>query len=515
MENTDKLGIWRLTAIVFGSVIGGSIFNIAQNMAHGAALGAVLCAWGLTGVGILFLVVTFQRLCAIHPELKAGIYQYAQVGFGNYAGFNMAWGYWLCVIFGNVTYAVLLNDSIGAFVPAFLEHGWLTFLFGTALIWVIYYIVTRGIRQASYVNTLLSILKFACIVFILVILSVYAKLGMFSLDFWGRLSPSLGSFGSQVSSCMLVTIWSFLGIEGAVMMSARAKKHSDVSKATMHGFLYALALYVLVTLLCFGVMTQQELAGLPTPSLAYVLDSCAGHWAKWFVVISIIISVAGGFIAWSLLCAQVPYEAAQVKIFPEKFLSVNRHGVPDFGMIVASVAETLCLLLVITAENVYLAAVNLASMMVLPCYFFCGLYLLKIAVGRRRDGEGQDIRGTVGCKPTATIGELTVTMGEPIVTGQEKTSAWRKWALVFVAVMTMVYCGYSMWAGSLWLLMLTSVFYLAGTPFLVMARRQCQDSLTCSRPTLRRGEMAVFFVMLALSVVSVWMLCTGSIALDG
>ena len=449
-------------------------------MAHGAALGAVLGAWCLTGEGILFLVVTFQRLCAIHPELQAGIYEYAQVGFGNYAGFNMAWGYWLCVIFGNVTYAVLLNDSIGAFVPAFLEHGWLTFLFGTALIWVIYYIVTRGIRQASYVNTLLSILKFGCIVFILIILCIYVKVGMFTLDFWGRLTPGLPSFGNQVSSCMLVTIWSFLGIEGAVMMSSRAKKHSDVSKATMHGFLYALTLYILVSLLCFGVMSQPELAKLPTPSLAYVLDICAGHWAKWFVVISIIISVAGGFIAWSLLCAQTPYEAAAVKIFPSKFLSVNRHGVPDFGMIVASVAETLCLLLVITAENVYLAAVNLASMMVLPCYFFCGLYLLKI-----------------GLKKGSNIKQYSRT------------------SVVSVSMLTIVYCGYSMWAGSLKLLMLTSVFYLAGTPFMLMARRGNKPDAQIDVPLMSRNELVALILMATMSAVSVWLLCTGKIALDG
>lgn len=478
MDNTDKLGIWRLTAIVFGSVIGGSIFNIAQNMAHGAALGAVLSAWGLTGIGILFLVVTFQRLCAIHPNLRAGIYQYAQVGFGEYAGFNMAWGYWLCVIFGNVTYAVLLNDSLGAFLPVLMEHRWPTFLFGTALIWVIYYIVTRGIRQASYVNTLLSVLKFVCIVFILVVLFIYAKLGMFSLDFWGRLEPGLPSFGGQVSSCMLVTIWSFLGIEGAVMMSSRAKKHSDVSKATMRGFLYALALYVLVSLLCFGVMSQPELAKLPTPSLAYVLDSCAGHWAKWFVIISIIISVAGGFIAWSLLCAQTPYEAAAVKIFPSRFLSVNSHGVPDFGMIVASVAETLCLLLVITAENVYLAAVNLASMMVLPCYLFCGLYLLKIS-----------------CRKDSCIRNCN-----------------RGWLFV-VSLATTLYCAYSMWAGSLWLLMLTSVFYMAGVPFMLMARKGRPEAGLSY--LISRKEMVCIIAMSVLAAVSVWMLCTGRIALDG
>lgn len=480
MEEKGKLGLWGLVGIVFGSVIGGSIFNIAQNMAHGAALGAVLCAWAVTGFGILFLVLTFRRLATMKPELNAGIYQYAKEGFGKYIGFNMAWGYWLCVILGNVTYAVLLNDSLGAFFPIFSRHGFPTVIFGTALIWLMYYIVTRGVKSASNINTFMSFLKFSCILFILVILAISVKVGMFTADFWGNLSPTLPSFGNQVSSCMLVTIWSFLGIEGAVVMSASAKRHSDVGKATTIGFLLALLLYILVTTLCFGVMSQPELAGLPNPSLAYVLDHCAGHWAKWFVISAVVISVAGGFIAWTLLCAQTPYEAAVVKIFPRQFLSVNSHGVPAYGMRVSSVAMTLCLLLVVTAEDVYLAAVNLASTMILPCYFFCGLYLLKVTLH-----------------------------------GEKCTRRYTIPGLISVAVITIVYCLYSMWAGSLYLLMLTSTFYLAGTPFIVMTFRQEHGGGIKLFKYLTFKEKLCFIALCIMAVVSVWMLMTGRLALDG
>lgn len=479
MVETGKLGLWRLVAIVFGSVIGGSIFNIAQNMAHGAALGAVICAWCVTGIGIMFLVQTFRNLVKLCPDLNAGIYEYAQVGFGNYCGFNMAWGYWLCVILGNVTYAVLLNDSLGAFFPVFSRHGWQTVVFGTALVWLMYYIVTRGIQSASYINTFMSVLKFGCIVFILVILAINVKIGYFTADFWGNINGTLPSVGGQVSSCMLVTIWSFLGIEGAMMMSSRAKRHSDVGKATIIGFILALILYLLVTTLCFGIMSQPQLASLPNPSLAYALEICAGSWAKWFVISAIVVSVAGGFVAWTLLCAQTPYEAAVVKIFPHKFLSVNSHGVPAYGMRVSSVAMTLCLLLVVTAEDVYLAAVNLASMMILPCYFFCGLYLMKLSFSR-----------------------------------QLQMPVNKKLGLVIVSAATMMYCAYSMWAGSLCLLMLTSTFYLAGMPFFVMARKHNSRK----GPTihlLTAKERLIFVFLLLMACISLWMLLTGKLVLDG
>ncbi|MDE5869026.1 MAG: amino acid permease, partial [Muribaculaceae bacterium] len=330
---TNGLGFWGLTGIVFGSVIGGSIFNLAQTLARNAALGAVLSAWIITGIGVLFLVITLKRLADARPDLQAGIYQYAQKGFGNYCGFNMAWGYWLCVILGNVTYAVMINDSLGSFMPIFRDNPLMTFIFGTALVWLMFGIVSQGVKSAAFVNTLLSVIKFACVILIVIILGICAKIGMFSLDFWGDMPGSeLGSVEEQFSSCMLVTIWSFIGIEGAVMMSGRARRSSDVGKSTVTGFLLALSLYILISVLCFGVMSRAAMATLPNPSLAYVLDSCAGGWAKWFVIASVIVSLCGGFVAWTMVCAQVPYEAAAVKIFPRQFLRLNRHGMPWFGM---------------------------------------------------------------------------------------------------------------------------------------------------------------------------------------
>lgn len=476
------LGFGGLTGIVFGSIIGGSIFNLAQTLARNAALGPVLLAWLITGMGVFFLVVTFKRLSDARPDLKAGIYQYAQQGFGNYMGFNMAWGYWLCVILGNVTYAVMISDTLGAFIPVFGHGGWPTFLFGTFLVWSMYGIVSRGVRSAARVNTALSVIKFACIILITGVMAVSVKIGMWSTDFWGHsLTDSMGPVGDQFGGCMLVTVWSFLGIEGAVMMSARARRPNDVGRATVTGYLLALTLYVLVSLLCFGVMRRPDLASLPNPSLAYVLDSAAGAWAKWFVIISVIISITGGFISWTLVCAQVPYEAAGVRIFPRKFMRLNRHGMPSFGMAAASVVMTLCLLLVVTAENVYIAALNLTSLMVLPPYLFCGLYLWKISGGPYR------------C---------------PTLKGNRASNR-------FIAGMTVFYCLYVMWAATLKLLMVVSVFYLVGASIYIIARRENTSRPVRLMPGLfNRKEFALFMGITIIAALSVLLLMTGGIRLD-
>ena len=99
-EQSKKLGVMMLAALVVSAMVGGGIFSLPQNMSQGAGAGAVLIAWIITGVGIFFLANTFRILADARPDATTGIYAYARLGFGRFAGFQMAWCYWLCNVFG-------------------------------------------------------------------------------------------------------------------------------------------------------------------------------------------------------------------------------------------------------------------------------------------------------------------------------------------------------------------------------------------------------------------------------
>ena len=120
-ENT-KLGWLALAALVVSAMIGGGIFSLPQNMAQSASSGAVIVSWIITGIGIFFLANTFRILADARPDATTGIYAYARLGFGRFAGFQVAWSYWLSNIFGNVGYAVLLMDALNYFSPAYLPE---------------------------------------------------------------------------------------------------------------------------------------------------------------------------------------------------------------------------------------------------------------------------------------------------------------------------------------------------------------------------------------------------------
>lgn len=455
-QSSEQLGLMGLVALVFGLVVGVGIFNLPQNMAATSSVGAVVVAWVVTAAGMLALVGVFKILNDRFPHYNAGIYEYAQAGLGQYTGFNAAWGYWLCTAFSNVAYAVILNDACGAFYPPLLHHGWPTVVFCSVLIWVMYFVVASGIHTAKIVNTSLAAVKVVVLIFIIVIFCTHFSPDMLSADVWGDASQ-IGSVGLQVKNSMMVTLFCFFGVEGAVMMSARARRPKDVGRAGVIGFFVSLALYMLVSVLCFGLMSRADLAELPDPSIAYILRESMGAWAYYFVIGAVIISLLGGWVAWTLVVAQVPYEAARVRILPRVFLRTNHNDMPTFGLLASSVVMELFLLMVVMADNVYMAALHITGLMILPCYLFSAIFMWQKAIG------------------------------------------WHEKAL---AAFSILFCCWMIYAGGIVEMLMTSMFYLCGVWFFIKARRECR--VAC-QPVFSRRDLTLLGLLCAASLVSLFL----------
>lgn len=461
--STKRLGLMGLMLIVFSSMIGSGIFNIAQNMANGASAGATALSWIISAFGVMALVLTFKRLSDARPDRRSGIYQYAHEGFGNYAGFNMAWGYWLCSAFGNVAYAVMLSDSLGAFFPALLEHGRAMVIFTSCMMWIMFFAIINGMRTATLLIYSITVLKFLCLGVIVALLVAFFRMDSFEMDFWG--SPALGSLGAQVRSTMLVTLWCFLGIEGAMSMSGRARRASDVGKAGVLGFFFAWLLYVLISLLCYGVMSQPELASLQNPSLAYVLRGVCGDWAYYFVLVSVIVSLLGGWASWTLICSEVPYRAAEAGLFPPAFKTLNSNGMPVRSLLVSTLAMQVFVFVVASSERVYLTTIDIASTMVLPAYFFSGLFLVKATANPRK--------------------YLGPNYGS------------RTWGLRALGVVCCAYCLWMLYAAGTGMLMYATIFYVCGIGLYVAARRANYPRERVFTPT----ELVVACLLAACALV--------------
>ncbi|WP_281612781.1 basic amino acid/polyamine antiporter [Flammeovirga sp. SubArs3] len=466
MENEKKVGLWGLVAIVFGSMIGGGIFNIPQNMASNAGLGAVMLSWVISGIGIWFLVEVFKSLEEKHPELSSGIYAYAQKGFGNFVGFSSAWGYWIAAIFGNVAFAVLLNDALGIFFPSLLEHGWQTVVFGSVLVWLMTTIVWFGVNKASSLNTLSTVAKFLSLIVIFIMLIVAFDFDVFTADIWRF---GLGGIGKQIKGTMMVTLWCFIGIEGAVVISGKAKKKSDVSKATIIGFAAALLMYLLLSALSFGILKQEELSVLSSPSTGGLLQAAVGSdWGLMLVNVAVIISVSGAWLAWTILVAETPYSAAKDGILPKIFSKDNAHQSPGISLLMSSIIVQLALFIVVSAKDVYLAAVDIAGVMILPSYLLSSMFLLKEVLSKK--GYSMKIK--------------------------------------VIALLSSLYCLWLIYAAGINFLLLSMMFYAVGIPFYLKARKEQNGS-----HVFANYEKWIAGTMISLSFIGVYIISTGAMAL--
>ncbi|ANC02010.1 MULTISPECIES: arginine-ornithine antiporter [Pseudomonas] len=380
-DSPGKLKLGALVALVVGSMIGGGIFSLPQNMAASAGVGAVLIGWAITAVGMLTLAFVFQTLANRKPDLDGGVYAYAKAGFGDYMGFSSAWGYWISAWLGNVGYFVLLFSTLGYFFPVFGEGNTPAAVIGASLLlWGVHFLVLRGIKEAAFINLVTTVAKVVPLALFALICLFAFKLDVFTADIWGLGSPDLGSVMDQVRNMMLVTVWVFIGIEGASIFSSRAEKRSDVGKATVIGFITVLLFLVLVNVLSMGVMTQPELAKLQNPSMAAVLEHVVGHWGAVLISVGLIISLLGALLSWVLLCAEIMFAAAKDHTMPEFLRRENANQVPANALWLTNAMVQIFLVITLFSNSTYLSLIYLATSMILVPYLWSAAYAVLLAV---------------------------------------------------------------------------------------------------------------------------------------
>ncbi|MDO5627735.1 MAG: arginine-ornithine antiporter [Mobilicoccus sp.] len=402
-----RLPLAALTALAIGSMVGAGIFGLPANMAAVASPGALLIGWAITGVGMLMLAFTFQTLATARPEVDGGVYGYARAGFGDFIGFTAAWGYWVSAWVGNVAFFVIVFSTLGQFIPAFEGGTTPAAIAGASvLLWCYHALILRGVREAAVLNTFVTIAKIVPIVLFVVIAGLAFDMGVFTADFWGRATvidgAPLGTTMEQVVGMMLVTVWVFIGIEGASIFSARAEKKSDVGRATVVAFVAVLALLVLVNLVSYGIMAQAEIAGLTGLSMAQVLAEVTGPWGGVLISAGLLVSVLGALLSWTLLCAEILLTPARQGVLPRWTARENRRGAPVNALWMTNLCIQAMLLWTLVNAGTYDDLIYLASALILLPYLWSALYQVVTALrdrgeGERRIGPGRQIVGALAC----------------------------------------------------------------------------------------------------------------------
>ncbi|WP_321945252.1 basic amino acid/polyamine antiporter [Paraburkholderia sp. J10-1] len=469
-DTGQKMSRLQLTAMVVGGMVGAGIFSLPRTFANATGPVGAAIAWLVAGIGMYTLARVFQALAERKPDLDAGVFVYAKEGFGDYPGFLSAFGYWIGSCIGNVSYWVLIKSTLGAFFPVFGDGNTVVAIVVASIgIWLFHFLILRGVKQAAFINTIVTFAKVIPIMVFIVILLFVFKYGTFQLNI--QSAAQEGGIIGQVRATMLVTVFVFIGIEGASVYSRYARERADVGRATIFGFVSVTALMVLVSMLPFAVLPRGDVAGMRQPSMAAVLESVVGPWGGIFVSIGLIVSVLGAYLAWSLICAEVMFAAARNQDMPAVFARENANNVPANALWITNIVVQILVASTYFSYDAFALMLNLTSAMSLIPYLFVAAYGWLVS----KRGESYEVRP------------------------EERT---RDLAFASVAV---IYTLFMIIAGGLKFILLSAILYAPGTVLYFIARRERKLKVF-----QRTSDWVIFFVAAVGAVTGVVALATGA-----
>lgn len=473
--SAKQVGLIGLVGVVISAMVGGGIYSLPQNMSASASAGGQIIAWIITGVGMWFIANTFRILTRERPELKNGLYTYAYKGFGKFVGFLVAYGYWICNCFSLVAYGVLIMSTLNFFFPGTFAGGntvWAV-LGASIIIWLMFLLTLRGTKSNVALNVIGTICKIVPVLIFIVAMITMFELGTFLHGFWGvsasgqPLHFNLSNVMDQVSGTMMVTLWLFIGVEGAVVISGSAKSQKDVSKATTFGYLAVLFMYVLVSLLPLGVYNYQTIGGMSNPSMAVIMDKAVGSWGGIVVNAGVIISVLSAWLVWLVMLSQMPLFASYDGIFPKIFRKTNSRGAAYYSLLVsACICQVLLIICHFVPGDAWSHMISITSVMSMPCYLLCCLFLWKIARGQ--------------WKATSQFS--------------------RTYALV-TGIIGTFFSLFLIYSAGLHYLMLACIIYAIGIPIFMVGRKQCEQPGLKDRRIFTPKERVLLVLVICAGIV--------------
>ena len=376
MKKTDNgspaagksLGVSACIAIVVGNMVGSGFYLSPAAVAPYGNLAII--AWVVMGFGAVCLGLTFAKLARLAPA-TGGPYAYTRMAYGDFAGFLIAWGYWISIWTSLPVIALAFAGAVMDLFPA-LHNRPMAVILTLAAIWAVVFVNLRGVKAAgifSEVTTYTKLVPFAAI----------ALIGLFFIDtsYFSEFNPSGKSLLGASAALAPLTMFAFLGLESATVPAGDVRNPKrTIPLSTVLGIVIAALLYVLGTTAVMGLVPREQLVH----SVAPFSDAARVLWGSWgatVISLAVILSAIGALNGWTLLMGQVPMAAAHDRLFPPLFGRLSPRGVPAFGIIVSAVFATLLVLSQVAGppgfSEVYTLIVGLSTMAAVIPYAFCAL----------------------------------------------------------------------------------------------------------------------------------------------
>ena len=465
-EDNKKLGLGLLVALGIGTMIASGIFNSPTDLITTTNPMAVLISWGIGVFGVIMLGLVFYLLANKIPELQGGIYSYAKEGFGDFIGFNSAWGYFTSSFLGNVAFFILIFKTINSLIgEGYSMPPILAFVLASILLWIYYFIIKRGIRQAGILNLIVTIAKIIPLLLVIIFGFSAFKIGIFNVGNWQTILASSGdtaSLGKQISGAMGTILWCFVGVEGLVVLSQRAESQIIVGKGTIISLIITAVLYVSISILSMGILPAKDLIAAQTPLAAVLAQTALGSAGATIVKCGILISIMGALLCWLLITTEILYiPAEQDGLMPKWFKITNDKNVPINAFLFSMIATQIGLLAMLSPalQKAYYVATHIGTTNILIPYLLSSMFAFKV---------------------------------------YNKESGYFKEKII--AVIASVYSIYVIYAVGIGYLGLAFIIYALGIGFYLKAKKEKNEAITNSEKVAMVAMVIMAIVMIAAAV---------------
>ena len=366
------------TSLVIGNMIGAGVFLMPAALA--AYGGISILGWLASSLGTFVLALVFSKLSKLFLDKAGGPYAYTKSGFGEFAGFLVAWGYWISIWIGMAIMAIAFVSALSILFPILGNNPSVSVLTGLSAIWLLTWINSKGVRESGKIQVVTTILKLTPIVMIIVGGFFY-----FNIDNFIPFNVSDSSSFEAIAITSTMTLYAFLGFESATIPSDNVKDPGKtIPRATMLGTLITTMVYILGTIAVMGMVPLGELAISPAP-FADAMGIMTGELGRGLVAGGAAIAAFGALNGWILIVGQLPKATAKDKLFPGIFKKENKKGVPVYGMLIGSALASVVMLMNYTEGLVeqFRFLILLGTMIAVVPYLFSAAAYVSILLEKK------------------------------------------------------------------------------------------------------------------------------------
>ena len=384
-----EIGVWGLSANIINVVVGAGIFVlpalVAQKMGSTSILAYLLCG------GLIFLIM----LCFAEVGSKiiktGGAYTFIETVFGKYAGFLSGNLLILAGIFSDAAVANALVKILSSIFPALME-SWIRVLFLFVIFSSLTIFNVRGIKSG------IGLVKFNTIAKLLPLLILisfgWTEVSLINLS-WST-SPSF----PQIGEAALILFFAFQGGDIGISVTGEvANPKKTIPKAIVISTIFIVSLYVLIQLICQGVLGNNTLSQSTAP-LADTAQLIFGAFGFLLLTVGAAISMFGNLSGEVLNNPRILYAFSRDKVIPtQAFSRIHpKFATPYISIIIYA---SLGFLMAVVGGFEQLAVAS--SLIVLLLYLGVVLALIKMRSIESLKQEGFTIKGGLAIPILASL----------------------------------------------------------------------------------------------------------------